>query len=60
VAVRGKRVMLAEQDEERHDPQPGRDYDRREFVGLQRRWVGTAWGGHVVQATAVQGKPANP
>src|SRR5665213_1503553 len=37
-------MMLAEQDEERHDPQPGRDNDGRGFVGLQGRWVGTAWG----------------
>ncbi len=32
MAVSGERIMLAEQDEERHDPQPGRDNDGRESL----------------------------
>jgi hypothetical protein len=53
----GKGLVLAQQDEESHEPQAGRDDDRREFIGLQRRWVGTARGGHTAHGTAVRDNP---
>ena len=50
----GEGVMPCEQDHERNTPQRGRDDHWRELVRLQRRRVGTAWGGHEQQAIAVR------